>query len=208
MFNCDVFRIPRFDTCRGGPYHARAMGNALRDRRTPADLATAGQVIEIAEKIGTFRRLAAAVEHDLGALPAATLPSEWRDAAVTGRLSFGFADAHERLPMLEGRVSVTTDAVCQRCLEPFKLPVTAELRLLFPGEGGASAAAEGLEVWELDEPTLQPLDLVDEALIMAMPLAPMHADRALCKVAAEGPVREAAPSRPFAGLRDEMRRKN
>ena len=180
------------------------MSNALRDRRTPSELAAGRQVIEIAEKISEFRRLTEAIERDLAGLAGRAGPGGWRDSVVQGTLRFGFADAHERLPMLDGRVQVVADAVCQRCLEPFKLPVAAELRLLFPGERDSPAAAEGLETWELEDTMLQPLDLVDEALVMAMPLAPMHADAALCGAPVQTAALDSASSRPFAGLRDAM----
>lgn len=184
------------------------MSNALRDRRTPSELAEGRQVIEIAEKIGEFRRLAEAVERDLGGLAVRATSKDWRNATVEGTLSFAFADAHRRLPMLEGTVRVITDVVCQRCLEPFKLPLLAELRLLFPGKGDTSVTAEGLETWELEDTTLQPLDVVDEALVMALPLAPMHADAALCEVSALPTPFDSTSSRPFAGLRAAMDRKD
>ncbi|MDH5584054.1 MAG: hypothetical protein OEY82_09330, partial [Gammaproteobacteria bacterium] len=57
-----------FDSGGPCPYDARAMGNLLRDRRTAAEFASVGQVIEFVEKIGSFAGLAAIVEADLAAL--------------------------------------------------------------------------------------------------------------------------------------------
>ena len=90
------------------------MGNPLRDRRTPQELAASGQLIEIAEKIGNFGELSRIVGADLETLDPDKLPPDWRDADVVGQLRFGFADAQGRLPALEGEVAVRIDAVCQR----------------------------------------------------------------------------------------------
>ena len=51
LLRSDNFRAVHFDSGSGGTYHARAMGNTLRDRRTPLELAASGQVIEFSEKI-------------------------------------------------------------------------------------------------------------------------------------------------------------
>jgi Large ribosomal RNA subunit accumulation protein YceD len=194
----------RFDSGTGGPYHARAMGNPLRDRRTPSELAASAQVIEIAEKISIFAELERILRADLETLDPGKLPPGWRDALVEGRLSFGFADAQRRLPSLEGRVAVTIDAVCQRCLQPLRLPVVAELRLVFPDAAGPGVDAAGHEVWELDEPRLRPLDLVEEALIMAMPLAALHEDDASCRRPAIAETASGDTIRPFAALRSQL----
>ena len=180
------------------------MGNPLHVRRPIAELAAKGQVIEIAEKLGGFERLAGIVAADLAALDPDKVPRGWREAAVTGRLEFGFADAQQQVPSLVGNVAVTVAAVCQRCLEPFRLPLAAELRLLPTTlEQGLSAGA-GFEPWELDDDRVCPADIVEEALIMAIPLSAMHDTAAACREF-EAPGGEAERTvRPFAALKDRM----
>jgi len=179
------------------------MGNALRDRRTPLEFAARGQVVEIADKIGSFERLVAVVETDLAALDAKKIPPDWRDAIVKGRLVFGFAADQEQLPMLEGSVQTTVYAVCQRCLEPMQLKLEARLDYLL-----ADSEHEGLEAWELDEATLRPLDIVDESLIMAMPMSVLHGDETQCKSATTPEKETGNKIRPFAALREQMERKD
>ena len=182
------------------------MGNPLRDRRPLAELAAKGQVIEIADKIGNFKGLASIVEADLGTLDADKIPQDWRNAALTGRLEFGFADAQQRVATIEGEVSVTVDAVCQRCLGHFRLPLTAELRLM-PVSGTEQAdESGGFDVWELDDELVCPADIVEEALIMAMPLAAMHREAEEC-VGYEPVANDAGQTtKPFAQLKSQMRK--
>ncbi len=180
------------------------MGNPLRDRRTPSELAESGQVIEIEEKITNFERLAGIVEADLLTLDPDKLPSDWRDTVVVGRLGFSFSDTHNSVPALHGEVEVTIDAVCQRCLEPFRLPLAAELRLLLVEKNAATVKVDGYEKWELAEEKLRPLDLVEEALIMAMPFAAMHANDESCNKPEEVIDEPGGKEQPFATLRSQM----
>ena len=180
------------------------MGNLLRGRRTPAKLAAIGQVIEIAEELGDLEQLTEIVRSDLETLDPDKLPLNWRKSPVVGRLSFGFADAQDGLPMVEGQVGVTIHAVCQRCLGVVEMPLEAELRLLLGGDTADAADDDHYESWELDEDTLRPLDLVEEALIMAIPLTVLHVDDAVCKQPAA--IAEAAKetTHPFAMLKSQM----
>lgn len=201
-------RPTSFDSDPAGPYHARAMGNPLRDRRTPSELAARGQVVEFEEKVSEFNRLSAMLEGELATLETDKLPDGWRNAPVSGRLSFGFADAQDAVAMLEGHVAATIDTVCQRCLEPFQLPLAVELRLMFGDEESVAQSGADFEVWELDDETLRPLDVVDEVLVMAMPLAAMHVDSPACRPADAVEAVGKQNIRPFASLKAQMDSKN
>ncbi|MCH8302873.1 MAG: hypothetical protein IH912_08980, partial [Proteobacteria bacterium] len=97
------------------------MANPLLDRALPEELAERGQVFELQGKIEDFRRLIEIVEADLRSVATEIHPREWRAAPVNIRLGFGWADARREIPALEGEISTDIVAVCQRCLEPFKL---------------------------------------------------------------------------------------
>ncbi|NIL92977.1 MAG: hypothetical protein GTO71_00705 [Woeseiaceae bacterium] len=182
------------------------MGNPLRDRRTPKELAASRQVIDFAIKITDLEQLTAIVEGDLETLDPDKLPSGWRETQATGQLRFGFADAQEALPQLEGEVSATIDVVCQRCLEPLSLPLAVELKLLFAADEAVDGG-DDFEVWELDEESIRPLDVVEEALIMALPLAAMH-DNEKCRSPDEAEAGESVTIRPFAALKSQMEKEN
>jgi uncharacterized metal-binding protein YceD (DUF177 family) len=184
------------------------MGNPLQDRRTPQELAASGQVIDFEIKISDFEELARIVKGDLESLDPDRLPSDWRESTMSGRLSFGFADAQNGLPMVEGEVAGTIDAVCQRCLDGMKLALSVELRLLFGDVDSTRSADDGFEVWELEEETFRPLDLVEEALIMAMPLSAMHEEESGCHGPESSDTGAGEKIRPFAALKAQMENEN
>ncbi len=180
------------------------MANPLRDRRTAAEWAAAGQVIDFAEKLSCFERLASVVEEDLAALEPAKMPASWRDSVVTGKLEFGFADAQRRVPTVACKVAVTVDAVCQRCLEACRLPLETGAELLLLALEETAEGYEDHEVWELEESTLRPQDIVEEMLIMAMPFSAMHVDLESCRALSASADDQEDRTKPFAALRAQM----
>jgi uncharacterized metal-binding protein YceD (DUF177 family) len=193
-----------FDTGGLCPYHARAMGNPLQDRRTAAELASVGQVIEIADKISSFESLVAVVEADLAALEPEKQPPGWRDSAVTGELQFGFVDSASKLPMVSGNATASVGAVCQRCLQPFQLRLEIEPRLLLLGSDETADGYDEFEVWELEEQMMRPQDVVEELFIMAMPLSATHDNTTDCKVLTSNGGDAEELVKPFAALRAQM----
>ncbi len=181
------------------------MGNALTDRRSPGELADRGQAIEREEKLGAFPRLADIVAADFAAVPEVDVPAKWRALPVQIRLKAGWADERRSMPVLEGRVTARVPAVCQRCLEPFELPVRRDLRLLLTEPGAGEVESDEYEIWETEEPTIRPLDIVEEALIMALPLSVMHESAACSAPEQEDVVSGGETVRPFADLKDRMR---
>jgi hypothetical protein len=182
------------------------MGNPLLHRAPPEEFAARGQVIETTTELQLYPRLAEIVSADFRARAPQMPARKWRRAPVTIRLAFGWADTEREIPVLEGRVSARVPAVCQRCLEPFDMVLNSEVRLLFGAPGGSADRTSEYELWELDEATVRPLDILDEYLVMLMPLAAMHESSADCGPLARQ-VTEAgnAGIRPFADLKSELR---
>lgn len=184
------------------------MAHALRERSTPAALAQGRQVIDFEGRVAEFGRLADIVARELAGLDARLRPAGWRDRPLRAQLAFSFADVGETLPAVSGRAQVRVPSVCQRCLEPCELDLDADIGyLLVPANEAVSEPGE-LEVWELDDARLRPSELVEEVLIMALPISTMHADPADCgplarQLGGDDP-QVVETARPFANLRTLM----
>lgn len=182
------------------------MGNPLTDRVLPAELAQRGQVIETKDNLSIFTRLSGIVHEGLAALSAADRPADWRRRPVAIRLRFDWADARREYPAATGSVSATVPAVCQRCLEPFELALQADVRLLLSRDEGTTADDGNYEVWEIDQDTIRPLDIVEELLIMAMPMSASHDEEQECGLQTDEQIEDTV--RPFADLRAQMQDNN
>ena len=106
------------------------------------------------------------------------------DGIVAAR--FGFNHSTSRGVTVEIEYQVTLNLVCQRCLEPFRMSLAERsLLALIEPDGAEDFVPEGYEPLVLDEAKLQPLALLEDELIMALPLAPRHSRVEECGALAE-----------------------
>ena len=143
--------------------------------------------------IAAMRRLCEALADDAGSV---TYVLDFdRDAFGTA-----YADVRVQAPLW---------LVCQRSLEPFVMPVEVESRLgLIRSEREEAALPEGVEpllVGEDDK--LNPIDVIEDELLLALPLVPVNPDSALPEEVTRPPVEEVVPAKerpdnPFAVLRE------
>jgi uncharacterized protein len=96
-------------------------------------------------------------------------------------LALGYAD--DGSPLLEGAVQGEIELVCQRCLGPLRQPVSVALKLALVPEGQSPAVPAGFEAWEMPDEQQRPprvRDLVEDEVMLALPLIARHASRAEC----------------------------
>ncbi len=120
--------------------------------------------------------------HLVGALQLKTMPrlaevSFGNGGEAQVDLHFGHAEIGNVYEMT-GRVRATMRVACQRCLEPMDLAIETDVRLLLlrPGERIEGLAPE-VEALVVDRP-LRLSELVEDELLLVMPMNPMHAAEA------------------------------
>ncbi|WP_343133209.1 YceD family protein [Dyella sp. M7H15-1] len=106
------------------------------------------------------------------------------------------------------RVQAPLRLICQRTLEPFVMPVTVDSRLgLIRSEREESALPAGVEpLLVAEDDKLNPIDVIEDELLLALPLVPMNPDSALPEEVIRPPMEatsiEERPDNPFAVLRE------
>lgn len=143
--------------------------------------------------------------------------SETPDVSV--RLDFSVL---EQRPVVHGELSGELELLCQRCLRPMPFPLHEQFDLmLVAGEAELARVPETHEPWVANALRLNVFELVEEQLLLALPLIAKHAEAADC-VAVDAvtakPARQRtaalvvesdAPGevqRPFGNLRDLLRK--
>jgi uncharacterized protein len=112
--------------------------------------------------------------------------------------------------IVTGACELVIRPICQRCLGRVDLDLRCELRLALIGsESEADDLPEDLDPAVVEEDRVRPLDLVEEELLLALPLVPMHPagaceNEALAQVRA----REAAASDQATNEGDRPAREN
>ena len=140
------------------------------------------------------------------------MPSGWRESAFWVSYNSGLRMQKGAFRWYRGVLRPNVAAVCQRCLEPFELKLEIEPKLLLLEMEQVVDGYEDFEVWELDEQTMRPQDIVEELLIMAMPFSAMHDNMADCKAflserldRRHDEIGTEELVKPFAALRSQMK---
>jgi len=109
-------------------------------------------------------------------------------------------------------VSGATTMSCQRCLGAMSVPVSSEVRVaLITAEADAGRVPEHLEPVLAAGGRVTIGELVEEELLLELPIVPLHAEASECVVAEEVPaVKVEAPEpttqKPFAQLGELLKR--
>jgi uncharacterized protein len=120
---------------------------------------------------------------------------------------------------VDGRVTATVRAICQRCMQPMEWAVDDAFQVVLVDSEEAMQELADTQDSVVAKPTQLDLAwLTEEQLLLAMPLVPLHSQLADCAVAsvpvgqsnapaAESTSKQAEPTqKPFADLRKLMQR--
>jgi uncharacterized protein len=175
------------------------MARPLQDPLDVGQLAAQRTRLECDYPLGGFERL-----RDSLARPEGQVAVEFR---------FHEAGA---FPALEGAVRARAWLVCQRCLAEFAAELESPVRVAFVARDAESGRVpEAYDAVTAPGGQLAFKEFVEDELMLALPLVPMHATPADCALqlaaAAAESEPEAAPAvrptqRPFAELRDLLKR--
>jgi uncharacterized protein len=146
-----------------------------------------------------------------GSLPIAAMPrlcEVLADKAGLAQYELDFGRDEYGTAYLSVRVQAPLWLVCQRTLEPFVLPVTVDSRLgLIRSERDEAALPAGYEPLLIgDDDKLSMLDVIEDELLLELPLVPVNPDSVLPEEVTGPPAEEASvdepTNNPFAVLRE------
>lgn len=174
------------------------MSDRLPVHLDPVALADRGRELSGRVPVESFERLADALHS--------------REGDLEATLQFGRDGDGQRT--LRGRIRATLELVCQRCLAPYALEVDLDLDLvLVASEAEAETLPQEQDAVVVgDQRAMHTVDMLEDDVILALPLVPRCGDPEACRPAAELLDSEAIGAggdmgverqRPFAGLNDE-----
>lgn len=74
---------------------------------------------------------------------------------------------------MHGRIEASIPVICQRCMEPMELKVVTDVDARYAGPETAVSDEERLDTTIVDKP-LQLRALVEDELLLGLPMVPMH----------------------------------
>ncbi len=100
------------------------------------------------------------------------------DGTVEAALRFSREDGR---PLVRGRVQGVLPLRCQRCLEAMSWPVDVEILLgIVSGEDEAARLPEMIDPLLVGEANVRPVDIIEDELILALPVVARHEDDDAC----------------------------
>ncbi len=151
-------------------------------------------------------RSAARIERDFDVAGFARLGDRLADPSgrAKARAEFGLEGSW---PVVRLAVEADVALNCQRCLRAMRRKIESASRLVF-AEEGAPELPDGYEPVGGDPRKLDLAALVEDELLLALPIIPQHGEGEACELPHGGADGEAAAGdmrRPFAGLRDLLK---
>ena len=112
-----------------------------------------------------------------------------------------------RFPVADIEVQAELILICQRCMQPMQFLVNERSRVWLVSEPGAADRLEaGIEPVLVPQGQVVLSDLVEEELLLAVPLVPRHQIESECSCAEPEPHEDAVKQTPFAGLGELLKR--
>lgn len=168
------------------------------------------QLAELAGRNATFEwRLRSADFQRLGELAAVEIPESAYGLTAAAEFSHG----SEGFPVLHLVVAGNWPLVCQRCLSGVVHAVDIDgVLTVLPGEGDAEHLADPFDCVVIGEEGFTLLDVLEDEVLAALPIAPVHEPAGECKGDIDPSmitdVTNVESTRPFAGLADLIETKS
>jgi len=125
---------------------------------------------------------------------------------------FDFVRAGEGIPACEVAIEAVVTMTCQRCLEPCQQSLNSVAKLAFvTDDEDAGRVPEGYEAVEAPNARVDLAELVEDELLLSLPVVALHGEGTQCAGSArqaeeEGREdRSAETHRPFAQLQDLLK---
>jgi len=143
-----------------------------------------------------------------GVVPVKSLPrlcEQLTDDLGEVQVRLTFERDEQRIPVIRGSLNVEVRMICQRCLEPAALPVHGEYIYAVVREGDSDRSLpKGYDALEVGEEPLDVLTMVEDELLLSLPIVPLH-DAKVCQQPAgqdepEPNENEVSRSNPFSVL--------
>jgi len=187
---------PNFDLPADDTYYTRPMSPPWSQPLDVDRLSHGGAEIDFDVPLAELPRLRARI---------AGIGGSARGTARFGREA-GFAIA-------ELSLAGTATLQCQRCMRAMDLPIDSTSSVaLITAEAQAAEVPDELEPVLAREGRISAGELVEEELLLALPIVPLHEEPRECAVPASAPLvagaePEQVSQRPFAGLAELLRHK-
>lgn len=106
-----------------------------------------------------------------------------RNTEGSAQVILNFGMDKQGIPFVQGQIRTEVELICQRCLEPMKIPIQADMDLAIIGsDDEVKRLPERYDPLLVSEQPLSVAELVEDEILLALPAVPRH-DEGVCSEA-------------------------
>ena len=159
-------------------------------------------------KIKDFEKLREVLIDDLRNLESPDDDNGWLEELINIKLQIKTTKFGENLPFISGVLGTFFSLACQNCLQPMVKKIDLSLNLILCESDRENNDVDEYDYWEVIGGNIDLHDLIEEILILSVPLYSKHDLGQKCTTFSESKVtdRELLYS-PFSGLKNQLNNK-
>ena len=159
-------------------------------------------------KIQCFRKLSKILEKDLNDLEEPMNYRDWSSEDVEIDIEITSKNFGQFLPVVSGELRTQYHLACKNCLRPLKKVIRLPLTLILCRNSDTEKEINGYDLWELSGDEIKVHDLIEEILILDVPLYAKHDKEKNCITYNKPQVsKQRSIVTPFADLRNQLNKK-
>ena len=165
-------------------------------------------VIDCECKISEFDKLSQILTEGLNNLDSFVKRDIWLNEKVYVRLNFESNGHDTNILMATGTLKTRFFLTCQKCLKLIEREIELPVKLALCNECNGDQYFYDYEYWELNGNSIKVLDLIEELLIMAIPLYIKHNVNENCVSVDAIEFQKQQVTSPFADLKNKVKKSN
>ena len=187
------------------------MDEVLIDFLSLSDLANKQKLININLTIGDCERVADIASAEKNFASEKNQLFNWKERLIEGNIKFNWIDEEKALVLGKGFLKAEIPMVCQRCLKQFDFSMEVSIKVIFNTAGHEDIFNDfnDFDFWSFESCSneIRLLDVIEESIILDLPLAPMH-DVSDCNISVDFLEIETETNylKPFADLKSQMKK--
>ena len=159
-------------------------------------------------KTKDFEKLTQILKDDLSNLENSIDDNDWLEELINIKLQIKTINFGDDLPLISGALSTLFSLTCQNCLQLMAKKIDLPLNLLLGDSDRESDDFDGYDYWEVIGGNISVHDLIEEILILSVPLYSKHDSGHKCTVFSESRITDnELLNSPFAGLKNQLNNK-
>ena len=165
-------------------------------------------VIDCECKIIEFEKLSQILAEDLKNLDSLTNKEAWLNEKIYIKLNFATIKHDKSILKVTGLLKTKFYLTCQTCLKLVEKGIEVPVKLALHEQCDDSHNIHGYEYWELAGSSIKTLDLIEELLIMAIPLYVKHNINEKCVSHDANGFHKPQVTLPFVNLKNKIKEGN